>query len=138
MAGGCCIKSYSKGQGVVSLSSGEREYYALVSSASSLLGEVSTAKDWGLQTENEVYMDASAGIAMGSRRGLGKAKHVDTQYHWVQDRVAMRFFRLKKVGTDEMLAYVLTKPVTEEKMNRALRGMNFPFLVGEHHLTLRS
>ena len=138
MAGGCCIKSYSKGQGVVSLSYGENEYYALVSSASSLLGEVSTAKDWGLQTENEVFMDASAGIAMGSRRGLGKAKHVDTQYHWVQDRVAMRYFRLKKVGTDEMLADVLTKPVTEEKMNKALRGMNFHFLVGEHHLTLRA
>ena len=97
MAGGCCIKSYSKGQGVVPVSSGESEYYALVSSASSLLGEVSTEKDWGLQTENEVFMDASAGIAMGSRRGLGKAKHVDTQYHWVQDRVAMRYFRLKKL-----------------------------------------
>ena len=68
MAGGCCIKSYSKGQGVVSLSSAESEYYALLSGASSLLGEVSTAKDWGLQTENEVFMDASAGIAMGSQR----------------------------------------------------------------------
>ena len=138
MAGGCCIKSYSKGQGVVSLFSGESEYYALVSSASSLLGEVSTAKDWGLQTENEVCMDASAGIAMGSRRGLGKAKHVDTRYHWVQDGVAMRYFRLKKVGTDEMLANVLTKPVIEEKMNKALRGMNFCFLVGEHHLTVKA
>ena len=138
MAGSCCIKSYLKGQGVVSLSSGESEYYGLVSSARNLLGEVSTAKDWGLQTENEVYMDAGAGIAMGSRRGLGKAKHVDTQYHWVQDRVAMRYFRLKKVGTDEMLADVLTKHVTEEKMNKVLRGMNFYFLVGEHHLTLRA
>eukprot|EP00435_Cladocopium_sp_Y103_P068902 s57_g32.t1 len=86
------------GQGVVSLSSGESEYYALVSGASNLLGEVSTAKDWGLQPESEVFMDASAGIAMGSRRGLGKAKHVDTQYHWVQDRVAKRYFRLKKVA----------------------------------------
>ena len=67
-----------------------------------MLGELSTAKDWGLQTENEVYMDARAGIAMGSRRGLGKAKHVE--YHWVQDRVATRYFRLKNAGTDEMLA----------------------------------
>ena len=45
MAGGCCIKSYSKGQGVVSLSSGESEYHALVSSASSLLGEVSANRE---------------------------------------------------------------------------------------------
>ena len=138
MAGGCCIKTYSKGQGVVSLSSGESEYYALVSGASNLLGEVSTAKDWGLQPESEVFMDASAGIAMGSRRGLGKAKHVDTQYHWVQDRVAKRYFRLKKVDTGDMLADVLTKPVIEEKMNKALRNMNFHFLEGEHHLTLKA
>ena len=137
MAGGCCIKTYSKGQGVVSLSSGESEYYALVSGASNLLGEVSTAKDWGLQPESEVFMDASAGIAMGSRR-LGKAKHVDTQYHWVQDRVAKRYFRLKKVDTGDMLADVLTKPVIEEKMNKALRNMNFHFLEGEHHLTLKA
>ena len=138
MAGGCCIKTYSKGQGVVSLSSGESEYYALVSGASNLLGEVSTAKDWGLQPESEVFMDASAGIVMGSRRGLGKAKHVDTQYHWVQDRVAKRYFRLKKVDTGDMLADVLTKPVIEEKMNKALRNMNFHFLEGEHHLTLKA
>ena len=74
---------------------------------------------------------------MGSHRGLGKTKHVDTQYQWVQDRVAMRYFRLKKIGTDEMLADILTKPDTEEKMNKALRGMNFYFLVGEHCVTLR-
>ena len=138
LAGGCCIKSYSKGQGVVSLSSGESGYYGLVSSASNVLGKFSTAKGWGLQPENEVYMDAGAGIAMGSRRGLGKAKHVDIQYRWQQDRVAMRYFRLKKVWTGEMLADVLTKPVTEEKMNTALRGMNFNFWVGEHHLTPRA
>eukprot|EP00435_Cladocopium_sp_Y103_P037439 s2580_g9.t3 len=52
---------------------------------------------------------------MGSRRGLGKAKHVDTQYHWVQDRVAKRYFRLKKVDTGDMLADVLTKPAVPLK-----------------------
>ena len=105
----------------------------LVSGASNLLGEVSTAKDWGLQTwEWSFSWMQSAGIAMGSRRGLGKAKHVDTQYHWVQDRVAKRYFRLRKVDTGDMLADVLTKPVIEEKMNKALRNMNFHFLEGEH------
>ena len=37
---------------------------------------------------------------MGNRRGLGRAKHVDTQYHWVQERTAKKEFRLKKEGTD--------------------------------------
>ena len=45
VAGGCCIKTCSKGQGVVSLSTGEAEYYSLVSGASNLLGEVSTSLD---------------------------------------------------------------------------------------------
>ena len=40
MAGGCCTQTYSKSQGVVSLSTGEAEYYSLVSGASNLLGEV--------------------------------------------------------------------------------------------------
>ena len=137
MAGGCCVKTYSKGQGVVSLSTGEAEYYSLVSGASNLLGEVSNALDWGIKTENEVNMDASAGISMGSRRGLGKAKHVDTQYHWVQERVAQRNFKIKKVGTNDMLADVLTKPVPEATMNKALLGMNFPFLEGQHQLSLK-
>ena len=82
-------------------------------------------------------MDASAGISMGSRRGLGKAKHVDTQYHWVQERVAQRNFRIKKVGTNDMLADVLTKPVPEATMNKALLGMNFRFLDGQHQVSLK-
>ena len=83
-------------------------------------------------------MDASAGIAMGNRRGLGRAKHVDTQYHWVQERTAKKEFRLKKEGADRMLADVLTKVVTEEKVNIAMKGMNFHYLEGEHELTLRA
>ena len=37
-----------------------------------------------------------------------------------------------------MLADVLTKAVTEEKMTTAMKGMNFHYLEGEHELTLRA
>ena len=60
MAGQCCIKTYSKGQGAVSLSAGEAEYYPVVSGASDLLSQVSTALDWVIKTECGVYMHASA------------------------------------------------------------------------------
>ncbi len=30
-------------------------------------------------------MDATAGISIGSRRGLGKVKHLDTQHLWIQE-----------------------------------------------------
>ena len=111
--------------------------YSLLGGASNLLGEASTGLDSGVKTENEVNMDASAGISMGSRRGLGKAKHADAQYHWVQERVARRNFRIKKVETNNMLADVLTKPVPEATMNKALLGMSFHFLEGQHQLSLK-
>ena len=98
----------------------------------------STAKDWGLFPSKEVTMYASAGIAMGNHRGLGRARHVGTQYHWVQERTAKKEFRLKKEGADRMLADALTKAVTEEKMNIAMKGMNFHYLEGERERTLRA
>ena len=60
MANKCCLTTYSKGHGVVSLSSGESKYYG---GACQTLGIASTAKDWGLFPSKEVTMDASAGIA---------------------------------------------------------------------------
>ena len=107
-----------------------------MSGAGNLLGEASTALDWGIKTDNEVNME-SAGISMRSCRGLGKAKHVDTQYHWVEERVAQRNFRVKKVGTQDMLADVLTKPSPEATMSKALLGMNFHFLEGQHQFSLK-
>ena len=103
-----------------------------MSGASNLRSEVSTALDWGIRTESETYMDANAGDS------TGKAKHIDTQYHWVQEHVAQTYSRIKKTGAEDMLADVLTKPVAEEKMDRALLGMNFHFLDGRHQLPLKN
>ena len=91
----------SKGQGVVSLSSGESEYYGLVSGACQMLGVASTAKDWGLFPCKEVTMDASAGIAMGNRRGLGRANMLTlstTGYKSVEQRKS--FVSTKKAPTE--------------------------------------
>ena len=78
----------------------------------------------GTQFELEVSTDASAGICMGNRRRLGKAKRVDTQYHWVQEKTSNKTFQIKKEGTDDMMADVLTKAVPEAKMDKAMKGMN--------------
>eukprot|EP00971_Amphidinium_carterae_P169417 3356594-Amphidinium_carterae.1 len=42
---------YTRGQGVIALSSGESEYYALVSAISSGLGLVAMAKDYGIHLQ---------------------------------------------------------------------------------------
>jgi hypothetical protein len=136
MLGGSCVKTYSRGQGVISLSSGESEFYALVSAISEALGFNSLMKDFGVTLKTSIRMDATAGIAMGSRRGLGKAKHIDTVYHWVQSYVTEGKVKLTKRHTSEMLADMLTKPVTEVITNRFLKEMNFEFREGKHRLAL--
>ena len=130
------MKTYSRGQGGISLSSAESEYYALVSATSEALGPKALTKDFGVLLKVGVRMDATAGIAMGSRRGLGKAKHIDTVFHWVQSYVSEGKVKLFKRHTSEMLADLLTKPVSEALTNKFLQGMNCVFREGKHELAL--
>eukprot|EP00974_Lingulodinium_polyedra_P094865 9194095-Lingulodinium_polyedra.AAC.1 len=69
---------YCRGQAVIALSSGEAEYYSLVSLISEVLGIVAIAADWNLDYRLCANMDATAGMGIAGRRGLGKLKHVHT------------------------------------------------------------
>ena len=105
------IKATAKGQAVIALSSGEAEYYGLISTASAALGEQAMLEDWNISCPVYVNMDATTGISIGSRRGLGKVKHIATCYLWVQDLVDRQRIRLRKVNTGDMLADIMTKPL---------------------------
>ena len=63
---------------MIALSSSEAEYYGLVSATSQTLGLQSILLDWGWKFKAHVWMDATAGIVIGSRRGFGRVKHTDT------------------------------------------------------------
>ena len=115
MHGRHVLKTYSKGQAAISLSSAEAECYGLDSATSHLPGDVSLAKDWGMAMHAKIFVDATAGIAIGSRRGLGRVKHIDTVFPCAQQLVTEGRVRLSKVGADGMLADVLTKHVPEPR-----------------------
>jgi hypothetical protein len=138
MHGKHVLKTCSKGQAARALSSAEAEYYGLVSAVSHLLGEISLAKDWGLRMFSRIFMDATAGIAIGSRRGLGRVKHIDAVFLWAQHMVTEARIKLGKVSTEDMLADVLTKHVPEATMVRMIGRMYFTFMTGRHELGLAS
>ena len=138
MLGKCCIRAYSKGQSVIALSSGETEYYGLVSGASNALGDVAAARDWGVKLKPKCIMDATAGIAIGSRRGLGRVRHIDTMFLWVQDLVSRGVLKVAKRHTSDMLADVLTKSVPEATMQEMLRRMGYEYRRGIHDLALKA
>ena len=99
---------------------------------------VSMAKDWGILLKGHVWMDATAGMAIGSRRGLGKVKHIDTAFLWVQDVVSKGKVTLGKKDTKDMLADILTKPSEWKVIERMTSGMGYRFQGGKHELGLRA
>ncbi len=66
----------------------------------------------------QVWMDATAGLAIGSRKGLGRVKHIDPAFLWVQDVVRQKRVRVGKKNTHEMIADMFTKPVSAPEMHR--------------------
>ena len=63
------------------LSTGESEYHALVKGVQSLL------QDLGLDLPAVVESDSKSAKGTVSRIGLGKARHIQTRYLWLQERV---------------------------------------------------
>ena len=136
--GKAVIKATAKGQAVIALSSGEAEYYGLISTTSACLGEQAMLSDWGIQCPVVINMDATTGISIGSRRGLGKVKHIHTCFLWVQEIIDSGRIKLRKVGTGSMLADLMTKPLDAKLIQRFLEGMEFSSKPGRHPLALKT
>ena len=81
-------------------------------------------------------MDATTGLWIGSRHGLGKVKHIDTVFHWAQDKILSGKARLLKKHTDDMLADLFTKPLEAQRMRKSFTNLNYHFSEGRHHLAL--
>ena len=71
------IKSWSTTQSVIALSSGEAEYYGIVKGASVGLGLQSVLRDFEVTCSITIKSDATAAIAIASRRGLSKVRHIE-------------------------------------------------------------
>ena len=120
------LTHWCRGQAVIALSSGEAEYYSLVTAISELSGVRSLALDWNLEYKLQCNVDATAAIGMAGRRGLGKVKHINTVYMWIQERISLLNIKLNKVHTSEMLADMLTKhlPAATSRRLSDLLGQN--------------
>ena len=112
MFGTHCIKSWSVTQSVISLSSGEAEYYAMVKGASVALGFKSILKEVGVDVMIELKCDASAAIGIVMRKGLGRVRHIDVTQLWLQEKVAEKKIRITRVKSVENVSDGLTKGIS--------------------------
>ena len=63
------------------------ELYGLVKGSAAGLALQSLLVDRGLHLELDVLCDSSAAGGFSQRQGLGRMRHVQTRYLWVQERV---------------------------------------------------
>ena len=131
--GGAAIKHWSRTQKTRALSVGEAEYYAVVSGSAEGLGVQSLAKDlgWDMAVKVKVKTDSSTAKAVAGRRGLGKLRHVELKYFWVQEAVARGRIVVRKVDGAWNPADVLTKPKSRAEFERLLGLVGAEFIPAE-------
>ena len=129
-----CLKVSSHTQSTISLISGESEYHGIVRCAAIGLGARSMLADFGMCADVVVRTDLSSGLTVGSRRGLGRLRHVQTRYLWVQQRVQEGDLRKKKEPGDTNVSDTLTKPLDEKRMLNLLTVVGYEFRRGRTSL----
>ena len=92
------LRHSSTVQATVGLSSGEAEFYALTKGAAYALGAQAAFGDIGLHAQVVLYSDSSAARALAARRGLGRSRHIQRRFLWLQERAALGHLRLAAVA----------------------------------------
>ena len=132
------VATRSKTQSVIATSTGEAEFYAVVSAISNALGLQSVLIDLGVQTQVRIGMDASAGLGMISRRGLGRAKHIQVQYLWVQQVVANNMVKPHKIRGEDNRSDLMTKHLQAPRLVKLLQAMGYDYVDGQSRLALKA
>ena len=115
MLGSHLLKSWSSTQGLVSLSSGEAEFYGVTKAAGIGLGFQSLLRDLGISMALRVWTDSTASIGICGRQGLGKLRHIDTRSLWLQQKLRDGGIELWKVRGEVNPADIFTKHLSSEK-----------------------
>ena len=119
--GGSSVKSWSSTQGSIAQSSGEAEYYSLIKLAAEALGLQALALDLGWSMKVKLWTDSSAAKSAASRRGLGKTRHLEIKFLWLQEAVRRGRLRLAKIPGAINPSDVLTKPLSIRDISEKLK-----------------
>ncbi len=106
---GVLIHQYSRTQSVIALSSPEAEYYGCCGCTAEMILIQSLLEDMGYKVQLDLYCDASAAKDIASRRGIGKVRHMEVKYLWLQEKIASQAVRIHKIDGKQNPADIGTK-----------------------------
>ena len=130
MMGAHVLKCWSKTQSLIALSSGESELYATLRTAAETLGMISMAKDLGINLQGKVWGDASAALGIIHRKGLGRTRHIDAGYLWIQQVAAERRLQFSKVMGRDNPADLFTKYLDQRTMDKHVEKLRGRYVDG--------
>ena len=121
MRGHHCLRTWSSTQKFVTLSSAEAELMALLRAATESVGLVQLAASWGLSCRACVHVDSSAALAVTSRKGNGRLRHVRIADLWIQEAVERGLVECQKVQGLENPADAMTKHLAPSRLQEMTR-----------------
>ncbi|CAH9100076.1 unnamed protein product [Cuscuta epithymum] len=118
--GGRLVSWFSKKQNSISTSTAEAEYIAAGSCCAQLLWMKQQLKDYGVQTkEIKLLCDNTSAIAITQNPVLhSRTKHIEIRHHFIRDHVEKKHISIEHVPTEDQLADILTKPLSEARFNK--------------------
>jgi hypothetical protein len=125
MVGKTVVRTWSRLQGSVSLSSAEADYYAMIAGLSEAMGLQHFLEELGLKFNIRLLTDSSAAKAGAERLGLLHQKHMKIRDLFLKDLVAQGVVTVEKINTKENPSDFLTKPVTAEVLDACLSRLSF-------------
>jgi hypothetical protein len=96
---GCLITSWARTQPSIALSSCEAEVVALSEAAKEAILVRNVLKEIGFDYCIVAYVDSSSARALCLKRGVGRMKHLDTRFLWLQDLVRDKQLTVEKIAT---------------------------------------
>ena len=126
LAGGA-ISWQSKKQPTVALSSVEAEYMASTQATKEALWWRTFLNELGFNSSEspiQLFSDSQGSIALAKNPEYhSRTKHIDIKHHFVREHVANRNVRFDFVGTESMVADVLTKPLPRDSHIKFVKAM---------------
>ena len=119
MVDGGSVNNWRSTQSTVAQSSGEAEYYAMVRAAAEALSMEAIMQDLGWCAKIVIWADSSAAKSIASRIGLGKIRHMEVKFLWLQEVVKAKKLEVRRIASAQNPSDVLTKP----KSYREVRGL---------------
>jgi len=123
---GGAVSWQSRKQRTPALSSVEAEYMATTQACKEAMWWRYFLTELGLPPKGPtvIYSDSQGSIALAKNpEHHDRTKHIDIQYHFIRHQVTVGTVALQYISTEDMVADVLTKPLSKERHRMLITRM---------------